>query len=319
MRSPTTLHHVQRAYAALGLAVLLWAGAFPATRFALLSLSPEHLMVTRFTLASLVLLAWAVRCRVGLPRRKDLGLLLLIGLISGFAYQMAFNHGMRSVSSGPAAAIVDTAPIFAAIMGALLLRERLGWIGRTGMGAGLVGVAMIAVGERGEFVLEPGALLLLTAAILFASNVVMQKPLLTRYSVVEISVWLVVSGTLPMLVFLPGALEPILAAPGEAIVAVIFLALFPAALGFVLWNYALTHLPVAQVSSSLYLIPPVAFFIAWIWLAEIPGMLSVAGAVLALLGVALVQYPVLAARHNGRASTVRVSNANLVQAENRAH
>ena len=192
MRSPTTLHHVQRAYAALGLAVLLWAGAFPATRFALLSFSPEHLMVARFTLASLVLLAWAVRCQVGLPARKDLGRLLLIGLGSGFAYQMAFNHGMRSVSSGPAAAIVDTAPIFAAIMGALLLREKLGWVGWIGMSAGLAGVAMIAIGERGAFVLEPGALLLLVAAVLFASNVVLQKPLLAHYGVVEISVWLVV-------------------------------------------------------------------------------------------------------------------------------
>jgi drug/metabolite transporter (DMT)-like permease len=319
MRSPTTRHHVQRAYFALGLAVLLWAGAFPATRFALLSLSPEHLMAARFTLASMVLLAWAMRCKVRFPARKDLGRLLLIGVASGFAYQMAFNHGMRSVSSGPAAAIVDTAPIFAAILGALLLRERLGWVGWTGMATGLAGVAMIAVGERGELVLEPGALLLLLAALLFASNVVMQKPLHARYRVVEISVWLLVSGTLPMLIFLPGAIAPMLAAPREAILAVIFLALFPAALGFVLWNHALAHLPVAQVSSSLYLLPPVAFLIAWVWLAEIPGVLSIAGAVLALAGVALVQYPLLAARRNGRAGAARAVNASLVQAENRAH
>lgn len=276
-------------------------------------------MVVRFTLASLVLLIWAVRHRVAFPAPRDLGLVLLIGLVSGFAYQMAFNHGMRSVSSGPAAAIVDTAPLFAAIMGALLLRERLGWIGWIGMGAGLAGVAMIAFGERGELVLEPGAALLLLAAILFASNAVMQKPLLARYSVVEISVWLVVSGTLPMLVFLPGAVEQLVAAPRDAILAVIFLALFPAALGFVLWSYALTHLPIAQVSSSLYLLPPVAFVIAWIWPGEVPGMLSIAGAALALVGVALVQYPVLIARRNLAAIDTHIGNPRLAQAENQAH
>ena len=318
MRSPTTLRHIQRAYAALALAVLFWAAAFPATRFALLTFSPEHLMVARFSLASLILLAWAARKRIGLPAKKDFGALLVTGLVSGFGYQMAFNHGMGSVSSGPAAAIVDTAPIFAALMGALLLGEKLGKVGWTGMSAGLAGVALIAFGERGELVLEPGALLLLLAALLFASNVVMQKPLLAHYGAVEMSVWLLVSGTLPMLMFLPGAIEPFLAASREAMLAVIFLALFPAALGFVLWNYALTHLPVAQVSSSLYLLPPVAFFMGWVWLGESPGMLSIAGAGLALAGVALVQYPILAARRRLRLAS-RLRTDHLRGAENRAN
>ncbi len=301
MQTSNSQTPVRLAYAALALTVLLWAGAFPATRLALLSMTPEHLMVTRFTLATLALLIWAARCKVRFPKREDLVVLIPLGLITGFAYQMAFNHGMRSVSSGPAAAIIDTAPIFAAILGALWLNEKLGGVGWVGMLAGLGGVVMIAFGERGEWVFEPGTLLLLVAALLFAVSAVMQKPLLLRYRVVDISVWILVLGTLPMLVFWPGAVSELINAPRDVIVSVIFLALFPAALGSVLWNYALTHLLVAQVSSALYLLPPVAFLIAWIWLDETPAAISIAGALLTLAGVALVQIPLLSARRAGRA------------------
>jgi len=75
-----------------------------------------------------------------------------------------------------------------------------------------------------------------------------------------------------------------------ALVAVLFLALFPGALAYLLWNQALTRLPVALAASSLFLIPPLTFAAAWVWLGEAPGATSWAGALLALAGVALVQF-----------------------------
>jgi drug/metabolite transporter (DMT)-like permease len=70
---------------------------------------------------------------------------------------------------------------------------------------------------------------------------------------------------------------------------VLFLALFPAALSFALWSYALARLPLAQVSSSLYLVPVLTFPIAWVWLGEVPSALSFIGGAIALAGVLMVQ------------------------------
>jgi putative hemolysin len=52
---------------------------------------------------------------------------------------------------------------------------------------------------------------------------------------------------------------------------------------------ALGRLPVAQVSSSLYLVPVFAFPIAWVWMGEVPGELSLIGGAITLVGVLLVQ------------------------------
>ncbi len=278
---------------ALWFAVVLWAGSFPATRIALASFSPEGLMAVRFTLAGIVLAAWGVWKRVGWPPRQDWLLLTLVGLISGVAYQSAFNHGMQSVGSGPAAAVVDTAPIFTALLGTLFLREHTSVLGWIGILLGFAGVVLIAMEGGGEFRLEPGVLMLLAAAVLFAVNAVMQKPLLKRHGVNAISTWLMVGGSLPMLLFWPQALEAIPHARPEAWWAIAFLAFFPAALGFILWTYALDVLPVTQVASSLYLLPPLAFLIGWALLGEVPTMMAVAGTLLALAGVALVQLPPL--------------------------
>ena len=56
-----------------------------------------------------------------------------------------------------------------------------------------------------------------------------------------------------------------------------------------LWNYALARLPASLLSSFLYLSPVLASLIAWVWLGEVPSLLTVAGGTLAILGVILVQ------------------------------
>jgi drug/metabolite transporter (DMT)-like permease len=280
-----------RALFALALALLLWAGSFPATRIALAAYAPEHLALARYSLATLVLLAYCVSVRAPLPRLSDLPGLTLTGLLCGTAYQLGFNYGMRTVASGPAAVLVDTVPIFAALFGFFFLRERLSLWGVSGIVLGFIGSVLIASGEGAAtgFAFEPGAGYLVLAALAFSLGSVVQKPLLARLPAIPVTAYYFVAATLGLAGFAPGLPESIAAAPASANWALLFLALFPAALAFSLWSYALAHLPVAQVSSSLYLVPVFTFPIAWIWLGEVPGALSFIGGAIALTGVLLVQ------------------------------
>jgi len=280
-----------RALAALALALLLWAGSFPATRIALVAYAPGHLALARYSLATLVLLAYCMLVRAPLPRRADLPGLALTGLLCGTAYQLGFNYGMRTVASGPAAVLVDTVPIFAALFGFFFLRERLSFWGVCGIALGFVGTVLIATGEAGAagFAFEPGAGYLLFAALAFSLGSVVQKPLLSRLPAIPVTAYYFVAATLGLAGFAPGLPASIAAAPVSANWALLFLALFPAALAFSLWSYALARLPVAQVSSALYLVPVFTFPIAWIWLDEIPAVLSFIGGAITLAGVLLVQ------------------------------
>ena len=279
------------ALAALGLALLLWAVSFPATHIALAAYPPEHLALARYILATLALLAYCVLARAPLPRRADLPALALTGLLCGTIYQLGFNFGMRTVASGPAAVLVDTVPIFAALFGFFFLRERLGAQAVAGIALGFVGTVLIASDRTGavDFGFEPGAGYLLLAALAFSLGSVVQKPLLARLPAIPVTAYYFVAATFGLIGFAPGLPATIAAAPASANWALLFLALFPAALSFALWSYALARLPVAQVSSSLYLVPVLTFPIAWVWLGEAPGAISFAGAAVALAGVLLVQ------------------------------
>ena len=281
----------RRALAALALALLLWAVSFPATHIALLAYPPEHLALARYSLATLVLLGYCVLTRAPLPRRADLPSLALTGLLCGTAYQLGFNSGMRTVASGPAAVLVDTVPIFFALFGFFFLRERLGVWAVGGIALGFIGTVLIASGEADAagFALEPGTGYLLLAALAFSLGSVVQKPLLSRLPAIPATAYYFVAATLGLCGFAPGLGASVAAAPASANWALLFLALFPAALSFALWSYALARLPVAEVASSLYLVPVLTFPIAWIWLGEVPSALSFGGGAIALAGVLLVQ------------------------------
>jgi drug/metabolite transporter (DMT)-like permease len=280
-----------RALTALGLALFFWAASFPLTRIALTAYPPEHLALARYCLATALLLAYSGLVRAPLPRYSDLPRLALTGLLCGTAYQLGFNHGMRSVASGPAAVLVDTVPIFAALFGFLFLRERISFWGVTGIVLGFAGAVLIALGEAGPagFSFASGAWFLLLAALAFSLGAVVQKPLLARLPAIPATAYYFVAATLGLALFAPGLPASIAAAPASANWALLLLAVFPAAISFALWSYALAHLPVAQVSSSLYLVPVLTFPIAWVWLGEAPGALSFIGGAITLAGVLLVQ------------------------------
>ena len=91
-----------------------------------------------------------------------------------------------------------------------------------------------------------------------------------------------------MLAFLPGLAHSIQVASLDATLAVVYLEVFPAALAYVTWTYALSRVPASIATTFLYLSPVLAILIAWLWLVEVPFALSMIGGFLSLLGVVLV-------------------------------
>ncbi len=67
-----------------------------------------------------------------------------------------------------------------------------------------------------------------------------------------------------------------------------YLGLFPTAIAFAAWNFALSRARAAKVTSSLYAFPILAIALAFVWLGEVPAPLSLLGGLTALSGVAMV-------------------------------
>ncbi|WP_299439635.1 DMT family transporter [uncultured Rhodospira sp.] len=280
-----------RTVLAAGLTIVLWASAFPGIRAALQGYDPGHMVLLRFLVASAALGVFAAATRMALPRARDLPGMLGLGLLGIGVYQGALTFGQQTVEAGPAALIVSLSPMVMALLATAFLGERLRLWGWLGSGLGVVGVALIAVGDSGpDGVVDPGVALVFFAMVATAVYFVFQKPFLRRYSALQMTACGVWAGTAVMaLLWAPGLVGAVRAAPIEATLAVVYMGVFPGMIAYLSWAYALSRAPASLVGSAMYLVPPVATLIAVVWPGEVPSPLTIAGGLIALAGVVIVQ------------------------------
>lgn len=270
-------------------ALVLWASAFAGIKAGLKGFGPGELALLRFGTASLVLAVFAVVTRMRLPDLADIPKIGFASVLGITIYHLCLNFGETTVTAGAASLIIASGPIFTALLAMLFLKERLTAWGWAGIAVAFSGVALITLGEgTGGLAFQPAAMLVLVAAVSTAAYFVASKPLLRKYAPLEFTSYVIWLGTVPMLVFSPGLLSELPHAPLSATISVIYLGVFPGAIAYALYSGVLSKLPASIASSFLYVQPVTATIIAWVWIREVPSLVTLVGGALALVGVALV-------------------------------
>ncbi len=270
--------------------VLLWAFAFPASKAVLPYFSAEQVVLLRYLVACVFYLMLFVMGRFALPKRRDLPLIFLLGVLGITIYQLLFVHGLGRVAAGAASMIIAANPVFVSLLARLFLHEKLSKAAWGGIGISLAGVALITFGKgaEGEFA---GYLMLLIAVFSISIYFVFQKPFFARYSPLTMTACTSIAGTLPLLYLLPQAVDAALDAPAGALLSIAAMGVFSSGIGFLLWFYALSKLPAGIVTSFLFLQPVFVIIMAWLWLHEIPAARALVGGAIILFGVALILAP----------------------------
>jgi len=273
---------------ALVVTTILWASAFVGIRAGLEAYEPGQVALFRFLIASAVLAGYAVLTRMRLPERRDLPAVFLAGLLAFAVYHVALNYGEVTVSAGSASILIATAPVFTALLAVVFLGERLRTLGWVGMGVSFLGSVLISLGEGEGLSLNARAALILLAALSTSLYFILQKPYLEKYGALAFTTYAIWAGTLLTLVYLPGLLSQAQTASLSTTLAIVYLGVFPTAIAYVTYAYAFSRMAASRAASFLYVIPVMAYLMAWLWLGEVPTPLSVAGGAVTLAGVFIV-------------------------------
>lgn len=277
--------------AAALVSIVLWSSAFVGIRAAAATFSPGALALGRLTLGS-VLLGSLLWTRGGVrPTRRELGLLVIAGLLWFGVYNVTLNQAERTVDAGTASMLVLIAPVFVIALAAVFLKERATPALLLGGAVAFAGVLVIGFSTSTGTASLSGVVLCLVAAVASAIGVVAEKPVLRRLSALQVTWICCTVGTLFCVPFAPALVRELRAAPAPGIGWLLFLGVFPTSVAFTTWAYALARGSAGRIVATAYLIPPVTILISWLILGEVPDGIAVLGGVLCLVGVYIARRP----------------------------
>ena len=271
------------------ISVVLWASAFVGIRAASVDFGAGPLALGRLAVGSLALGILVARRGFIRPSRRDVGVIVGAGLLWFALYNVALNAAEQNVDAGTSSMLVNIAPIFLAVLAGLFLGEGFPRRLLIGLAIAFVGCAVIAFATTSDPVPGGNALLgiglCLVAAAAYAGAMILQKPVLQRVSAVQVTWMACTVGMLACLPFLPGLVDDLGTAQPTNIAWVLYLGLFPTAIGFTTWTFALGRSTAGGLGSMTYLVPPVVIVMAWFLLGEVPPLVAIGGGVLCIVGV----------------------------------
>jgi drug/metabolite transporter (DMT)-like permease len=284
------------AIAAVLFAVVVWGASFIATKIAVSEVAPVTVVWLRFGMGVAVLGAVVLaRRQVSVPPRADLAYFAVLGFSGISFHQWLQSNGLVTSQASTSSWIISSTPVFMAILGWLLLGERIRPLGILGIAAAAVGVLVVAT--RGNLsslasgrLGAPGDWLIVLSAPNWAVFSILSRRALRRYPSAGMLFWVMTAGwLLTSGLFLAGpGLGDVAHLSSRGWLAVAFLGVLCSGLAYVFWYDALSVLPSSQVGSFLYLEPLVTVGIAAAMLGEQLTAPTLAGGLAILLGVWMV-------------------------------
>ncbi len=268
---------------AVGTTLVLWASAFVAIRHLGDDFSAGPLTLGRQGVAAVALAAVALRH--GLPPRptgRQWVSLVVIGVLWFAVYHLALNQGEVWVDAGTAAMLLQVSPVLVAVLAAMFLGERFTVPLVIGLVVAFAGVALIGLSGSGEDGIDSskmllGALLCLVSAVTYSVSLILQKPLVAKLSAVHVTWLACVIGAATCLPFSPSLVSEAADAPASSLWWVVYLGVFPTAIAFTTYAYALRHMTASSLGVTTYLVPPLTIVMALVFLGETPPPVAYVG------------------------------------------
>ncbi|MEI7446960.1 MAG: DMT family transporter [Burkholderiales bacterium] len=267
---------------------LLWGGAYLFMRSSAPAFGALPMIFLRMALACLLVLGPLALWRGAFGSiRRHAGPIAVNGLLFTALPFIGLGWSALSISAGMLAVLQSSAPIFAAIVGALWLREPIGPTRIAGLVVGIAGVALL-VWDKVSLTDAAGLAVLVTLAVTMMWGVSSNY---ARTKLAGIEPLALTTGSLGIAAI---ALAPLAwltwpqADPGpRAWAEVVFLGAASSGLGFLLYFRLLRAIGAVRATSVTFLNPVVAMASAAVYLGEPVTPRMLAGCAVILAGTAL--------------------------------
>jgi drug/metabolite transporter (DMT)-like permease len=286
-----------RADLAMTIIIMVWGFHYIVLKEGVSEIAPLTYNALRFAVGLPVISLVAVRHpSIVHISRQDVWKIVVINLFGSVAYQALLTWSIKLTTATNVALLAATSPAWVAllsmIMGIVITRRRM----LIGIGVTFGGVALVVLSRAGFGLALSyddliGSALILAAAFMAAFAAIYTKPLVDRLGGLVLAVWSYWVTTAGLLALDAPALFSLSphSLPLRVVPNLLYSGTLSAAIGYIVWNYALRVLGPTRASTYNNFTPIVAALAGIIVLGEpfSPGLL--AGGILTLTGVVLVR------------------------------
>jgi drug/metabolite transporter (DMT)-like permease len=280
--------------AAVLFAVCVWGMVPVATRFLVLNVPPQTVMILRVFPAGIIGLLMAIYLGVKPMPWRAWARIAAASIIGNVGYQVLSIYGAQYIPASWIGMLFGLEPVFIALFAVVLAGDKItSWL-VGGMLLALAGTATLMLGN----VLAPakdvgllGLVLVTLGTMGWGIYTVLVRPVSAQYGSIQIASLTLGISAFPMLLFVtPDFPSTLQAMNSFQWLVMSFVVVFCTFFGTVAWNFALGHMSSSLAGMFLYVQPLVAAVGGILLLDEKLSLTLVAGGLLIIAGVALAQF-----------------------------
>lgn len=276
-------------------AMIIWSMSFIWSKMAFEVFSPVSTVFLRLIISTILIFGYLYFSKQFQKiKSKDYKWFLLLGFFEPFLYFLGESFGLKLVTSTVAAVIIAIIPIFTAVLGVLVFKERISLINILGIIFSFFGVAFMVMDRTLSLNAPLLGILLLGLAVFSASiYALLLKHLAHTYSGYSIVAYQNIVGIFlffPLFVTNDWDTLARTEITFKALSAVVLLAIFASTIAFILYTHGIKHIGVTKASAFTNLVPILTALFAWLFLSELIGWQQIIGIAIVIGGLFASQF-----------------------------
>jgi drug/metabolite transporter (DMT)-like permease len=287
-----------KAVFALGLVCFFWGTTWLASRKGVQYMPALQLAgIRQFIGGSFYVIYFLLR-GTRLPKGREWMPIIVLSCLNFLLSNGLSTWGVKYISAGLGSIIGAIFPLWLVVIGIFSTHMPLKKKAALGLILGFAGICVVFFEHLHDFI-DPkfrlGILLSIASTWSWAFGTIYTKKHAAYFNpYFGLGLQMVISGmSLFAVSNFTGNAIPLVAIPWQSWAAIAYLAIFGSVISFIAYIYALQHLPTEQVSLYAYINPVVAVFFGWVLLNEPLSIYMIAGVLITLSGIYLVNRNVI--------------------------